>query len=66
MKIIIHFKIDKKAKENAQALVAKMSPELERRLGKVEEDIKKGRNLSPAFSSPEEMDKYLDSVSQVI
>lgn len=42
--------------------VPKMTPELERILGKVEEDIKKGRNLSPSFKNAEEMDKYLDSL----
>lgn len=39
-----------------------MTPELEKLLDIVEEDIKKGCNLSPAFESGEEMDKYLDSL----
>jgi hypothetical protein len=39
-----------------------MTPELERLLGPIEADIKKSRNLSPAFESGEEMDKYLDSI----
>ena len=38
-----------------------MSPELEEFLGQVEEDIQKKRNLSPAFSSGEEMDRWLNS-----
>lgn len=40
-----------------------MTPELEKLLDKVEEDIKHNRNLSPAFKNSEEMDKYLDSNS---
>ena len=42
--------------------IPRMTPEFEKLLGPIEEDIKHGRNLSPAFSSPEEMDKYLDSL----
>lgn len=42
--------------------IPQMTPELEKRLEKVEEDIKHNRNLSPAFESGEEMDKYLDSL----
>ena len=42
--------------------IPQMTPELEKLLDKVGEDIKKGRNLSPAFKSPEEMDEYLDSL----
>ena len=38
-----------------------MTPELEKLLGKVEEDIKKNRNLAGPFYSAEEMDKYLNS-----
>ena len=38
-----------------------MTPELEKLLDKVEEDIKKGRNLVGPFTSSKEMDKYLDS-----
>lgn len=39
--------------------IARMTPELERLLGKVEKDIKKGENLSPAFKNAKEMDEYL-------
>ena len=40
----------------------KMTPELEKRLEKVEEDIKHNRNLSPRFKTAKEMNKYLDSL----
>lgn len=40
-----------------------MTAELERLLGKVEKDIKKGRNLSPSFTNGKEMDKYLEAQS---
>lgn len=36
-----------------------MTPELETLIGRVETDVKKGRNLSPAFSSAKDMDRYL-------
>lgn len=39
----------------------RMTPELEKLLDKVEEDIKNKRNLVGPFSSAEEMDKYLDA-----
>lgn len=38
-----------------------MTPELEKLLDKVEEDIKKGRNLSPRFESAEDAIKWLKS-----
>lgn len=41
--------------------IPQMTPELEKLLDKVGDDIKEGKNLSPAFESGEEMDKYLDS-----
>lgn len=41
--------------------VPHMSAELEEFLGRVEEDIKKKRNFSPAFSSGEEMDRWLNA-----
>lgn len=40
--------------------VPTMTPEFERLLGRVEEDIKHNRNLSPAFKNAKEMDRYLD------
>ena len=39
-----------------------MTPELEKLLDKVEEDIKHNRNLIGPFKTPEEMDKLLDSL----
>lgn len=42
--------------------IPQMTPELEKLLDRVEEDIKHNRNLSPAFTTTEEMDKYLDSL----
>lgn len=42
--------------------IPQMTPELEKILGPIEEDIKHERNLSPAFKTAEEMDKYLDSL----
>lgn len=41
--------------------IPKMTPELEVLVGRAEEDYKKQKNISPVFSSPEKMDKYLDS-----
>lgn len=38
-----------------------MTPELEKLLDKVEEDIKHNRNLSPAFKTMKEAIDYLDS-----
>jgi len=42
--------------------IPRMIPEFERFLGKVEKDIKEKKNLSPAFSSPEEINDYLDNL----
>ena len=42
--------------------VPRMTPELERLLGKVEEDIKHNRNLSPVFSSFKVASDYLESL----
>ena len=39
-----------------------MTPELEKLLDKVEEDIKNKKNLIGPFKSPKEMDKFLDSL----
>ena len=41
--------------------IPRMTPEFERFLGKVEEDIKKGRNLSPAFKTAQEAIDYLEN-----
>ena len=40
----------------------KMTPYLEGVLKTVEEDIKCGRNLSPAFTNAKDMDAYLDTL----
>ena len=42
--------------------IPRMTPELEELLDKVDKDIKKKKNFSKAFSTPEEMDRYLDSL----
>jgi len=39
-----------------------MTPELEKLLDKVEEDIKHNRNIVGPFKTPEEMDKFLNSL----
>lgn len=38
-----------------------MTPELEKYLGKIEEDIKHDRNIDGPFYTAEEWNKYLDS-----
>jgi len=38
-----------------------MKPELEKLLGKVEEDIKNNRNIVGPFKTAKEADEYLDS-----
>jgi len=40
--------------------IPRMTPALEEILGKVEYDIKKGKNMSPVFSSTEKANEYLD------
>ncbi len=42
--------------------VPHMTPELEDLLGKIEYDIKRGRNISKQISSPAELKKYLASL----
>ena len=39
-----------------------MTPELEKLLARVEEDIKHNRNIIGPFTTPQEMDKFLDSL----
>lgn len=48
-----------RSKEIHLSAIPRMTPELERLLADVEEDTAHGRNLSPAFSTAEEMDAYL-------
>lgn len=40
----------------------KMSKKLERSLGRIDADIKAGRNLSPVFHSAKEMNDYLNAL----
>ncbi len=42
--------------------IPQMTPELEKLLGPIEEDIKKGRNISPLFSSAKEIENHLRSL----
>ncbi len=39
----------------------KMTPELEQLIGRAEKDYKNKKNISPVFTSAEEMDEYLDA-----
>ena len=50
------------AKEVRFSAPYQMTPKLEKILNRVENDIKFGRNISPVFSSAEEMDAYLDNL----
>jgi len=49
-------------KEVYFGLIPRMSPELEKLLGRIEVDIKKNRNVSSAFSSGGELKKHLSSL----
>ena len=42
--------------------IPRMTPEFERLVGKIEEDIKEKKNLSQSFSSPEKINDYLDNL----
>jgi len=44
------------------SITPKMTPFLEKLLCGVEADTKKGRNISPIFSSPESANSYLDNL----
>lgn len=44
------------------SLAPTMTANLEKLLGRVETDIKTGRNLSSEISSPDELKKYLNSL----
>jgi len=50
-----------KNREVRFSAIPKMTPELEVLLGKVDEDIKRDRNISPIFASAKKMDEYLDA-----
>lgn len=42
--------------------IPRMTPEFERILGKIDRDIKEGKNLSPAFRNMKDATDYLDSL----
>lgn len=42
--------------------VPRMTPELEKLIGRVEKDIKLGKNMSPEFTTWEEIERHLDSL----
>lgn len=42
--------------------IPRMTPELERLIGRVEKDIQTKKNIIGPFSTTEEMDEYLDSL----
>lgn len=42
--------------------IPRTTPELEELIGRAKDDYKKKRNISPIFSTPKEMDRYLDSL----
>jgi len=44
------------------SVMPQMSPELEKLLGKIDYDIARGKNLSPAMSSGKDIDKYFESL----
>ena len=41
--------------------IPKMNPKLEKTTEQAERDLKKGINISPVLTTPEEMDAYLNS-----
>ncbi|MFH1145390.1 MAG: type II toxin-antitoxin system antitoxin, RelB/DinJ family [bacterium] len=49
-------------KEIRVSAVPEMTPELEKRLSVVERDIRRGKNISPSFSSAKEAMRYLSSI----
>ncbi|MBI2591247.1 MAG: type II toxin-antitoxin system RelB/DinJ family antitoxin [Candidatus Brennerbacteria bacterium] len=49
-------------KEIQFSIAPQMTPELEEVLKEVESDIKKKKNISPAFSSAKEINKHLNSL----
>ena len=44
------------------SVIPTMTRALENILGKVENDVKKGKNMSPVFSSAEKANDYLDNL----
>ena len=44
------------------SVAPQMSPRLEKLLDQIEYDLARGKNLSPALSSAEDIDKYFDAL----
>lgn len=42
--------------------IPSMTPALEKKLARIEKDIKEGKNLSPAFTNMKDATDYLDSL----
>lgn len=57
-----HLKQFVRNKEVYFSITPRMSLEMEKLLGKVEIDIQKNRNISPAFSFKQEIKKYFSSL----
>lgn len=51
-----------RSKSISFSIIPKMTPALETLLSGIEEDIKKGKNLSPVFSSAKKANSYLDTL----
>ena len=49
-------------KELSISIAPRMTPALERIIGRAEKDLRANRNISPIFSDPEKMDEYLGSL----
>jgi len=50
-----------RSKELHISLAPRMTPWLEKLIGRAEKDLKAGKNISPAFSSGKAMDRWLKS-----
>ena len=51
-----------RTKKASFSIPPQMTLRLEKLISRVEKDIKAGRNLSPVFTTAEEMDDYLDNL----
>ncbi len=51
-----------RTKEAHFSVMPRMTPELERMLGPIEKDIKKGRNLSSVLKTPDDISRYFASL----
>ena len=61
--VLVNAQLRQLLRERRVELVApyNMSPLLEKKLAIVEQDLVRGKNLSPVFDSLKAMDRYLDS-----